>query len=89
MDSRDKLKIWYDAAERFVMANTVSCILPLYIVTEYPKSDGTRVGQMVAEYSHLPFPRNKRAPLTSSWHHAHYFYSLLSSISIEAKYPNG
>jgi hypothetical protein len=75
MDNRNRFEIWYDAAERFAIANTLSSVLPIYIVTEYPKSGGTWVCQMIADYLCLPFPRNKRVPLKSAVHHAHYMYS--------------
>ncbi len=60
MDRRRKLSIWAGAFQRLLMANTLSGILPLFIVTEYPKSGGSWVGQMLAEYLDFPFLSNKR-----------------------------
>lgn len=54
------------------MANFVSGALPLYIVTEYPKSGGTWVGQVLAEYLSVPFPRNRWPHFGASIQHAHY-----------------
>jgi len=48
--------------------------LPLYIVTEYPKSGGSWFSQMISEYLKLPFPRNQMPKLCSSIMHGHYLY---------------
>lgn len=72
MDTRSKLSIWSDALFRVGVATTLSRVLPVYIVTEYPKSGGSWVGQMLADYLGLPFPRNRWVPLKSAIHHAHY-----------------
>jgi len=48
--------------------------LPLYIVTEYPKSGGSWVSQMLSEYLEVPFPRNQFPKLQSSIMHGHYLY---------------
>lgn len=77
MDERSKLSIRADAMHRFLLANVASGVMPLFIVTEFPKSGGSWVGQMLADYLSLPFPRNKRAPFGSAVHHAHYLYSPL------------
>ena len=66
---------------RYLMANTLSGVLPLYIVNEYPKSGGTWVSQMLAEYFGVPFDNRQKGAmvllprLTSSVLHTHFIYS--------------
>lgn len=72
MDNRSRWQIRGDALIRFAMANAVSGLLPLYIVTEYPKSGGTWIGQILAEYLFVPFPRNRLPRFGISVQHAHY-----------------
>ena len=60
-----------DTAQRLLMCNTLSSMLPLYIVTEYPKSGGSWVSQMIADYLNLPYPRNQRPKLQSCVMHGH------------------
>ncbi len=36
---------------------------PLYYVSEYPKSGGTWLGQMIADYLQIPFPQNNLLPI--------------------------
>ena len=71
MDNRNKLAIRIDALQRLIMLNTLSGYFPLYIVTEYPKSGGTWIGQMISAYLNIPFPRNRRPPLKSCLMHGH------------------
>lgn len=75
MDKRSRLSIKFDALQRLLMNNMLSGILPLYIVTEYPKSGGTWVGQMLSAYLGVPFPRNGRPKLSSCVMHGHYGYT--------------
>jgi len=56
---------------RMAMQNLLSGLLPLYIITEYQKSGGTWVAQMLAEYMGLPFPRNRIPTVRASVLHAH------------------
>jgi hypothetical protein len=56
------------------MNYTLSGIVPLYIVTEYPRSGGTWFSQMLSAYLQVPFPRNKFPYLRSSVMHGHYLY---------------
>jgi len=60
-----------DTGQRLLMCNMLSGTLPLYIVTEYPKSGGTWVSQMISAYLGLPFPRNIRPKLESCIMHGH------------------
>lgn len=71
MDNRSNLAIKIDALKRLIMNNTVSKLLPLYIVTEHPKSGGSWVAQMVAEYYQVPFPRNVKPNFESCVMHGH------------------
>lgn len=75
MDDRSRLSIWTDALQRLVMINTASKLLPLYIVTEYPKSGGTWITQVLSECLELPFPRNQRPQWQSAMMHGHMKYS--------------
>ncbi|MCP3669437.1 MAG: sulfotransferase domain-containing protein [Gammaproteobacteria bacterium] len=75
MDNRSKIAIWCDAFQRLVMVNTASRIFPLYIVTEYPKSGGTWIAQVLSECLELPFPRNIRPNWQSAILHGHIKYS--------------
>ena len=75
MDKRSQLALKADALQRFLMNNMLSGMLPLYIVTEYPKSGGTWVAQMLSAYLDLPFPRNERPKVRSCIMHGHYLYS--------------
>ena len=79
MDNRSKISIWGDALQRLIMINTASKILPLYVVTEYPKSGGTWITQVLAECLNVPFPRNCRPKWESSMMHGHMQYSPLMS----------
>ena len=71
MDSRSIVAIKFDALQRYMMLRTLSGWLPLFVVTEYPKSGGTWVSQMLSAYLQLPFPRNRRPPLASCIMHGH------------------
>jgi len=75
MDARSKLAIKYDALLRLAAINTCSGRLPLYIVTEYPKSGGSWVSQLVSDYFQVPFPRNVPPKFESSVMHGHNLYS--------------
>ncbi|MDA8095088.1 MAG: sulfotransferase domain-containing protein [Betaproteobacteria bacterium] len=77
MDHRPRFAIKMDALQRMAMKNMLSQVLPLYIVTEYPKSGGTWVGQMLAHYFDVPFPRNCAPKLESCIMHCHSLYSPL------------
>ena len=74
MESRSNSAIRLDALQRFLMVNALSGILPLYVVTEYPKSGGSWLSQMISEYMDVPFPRNQRPAMTSSVMHGHMLY---------------
>lgn len=88
MDTRTTTEIKLDALQRLIMNNTLSGTLPLYIVTEYPKSGGSWLSSMMAEYLEVPFPRNRRPDITSSIMHGHMLYSPLMS-NITCLYRDG
>lgn len=69
------LKIKTEGAIRWGMVRILSGYLPLYIVTEYPKSGGSWVSQMLAGYLRVPFPRNQFPRFESCIMHGHYLYS--------------
>jgi len=75
MDTRPHILIKLEALQRLIMLNTLSGVLPLYIVTEYPKSGGSWLCSMLSEYMNIPFPRNRRPEITSSIMHGHISYS--------------
>ena len=77
MKNRHRIIIKLEALQRLIMLNTLSGILPLYIVTEYPKSGGSWLCSMLSEYMDVPFPRNRRPNITSSIMHGHISYSPL------------
>lgn len=64
-----------EAAFRLTMNYGFSGILPLYIVTEYPRSGGSWVSQMLSDYLRVPFPRNEFPTFKSSIMHGHYMFS--------------
>lgn len=75
-DLRSPFETKLDAMQRHIMWHTLSGMLPLYLVADYPKSGGAWVGQMLAAYFQLPFPRNQRPPLLQSCiMRGHYLYS--------------
>ena len=75
MDNRHLLELRIDQIQRQLMCYTLAHVLPLYIVTEYPKSGGTWVSQMLSAYMRVPFPRNQRPRIESCIMHGHYLYS--------------
>lgn len=59
--SLNRFQVYSRAAKRLLMLRTMSGRLPLYLVTEFPKSGGTWTCQMLSRYLDLPFPRNNEA----------------------------
>ena len=68
------LKIKFEGLTRLLMVTCLSKTFPLYIVTEYPKSGGSWVSQMLSDYLNVPFPRNQFPKFQSSIMHGHYLY---------------
>ena len=75
MDNRSQLAIKYDALKRYAILNTLSGFLPIYVVTEYPKSGGSWLSQMLSEYLDVPFPRNHAPAIQKSLFHGHIPYN--------------
>lgn len=71
MNFQDYLSNKLEGIVRYTMIHTMSDILPLYIVDEYPKSGGTWLGQMLGMALDVPFPRNRMPSITSSIMHCH------------------
>lgn len=65
MINREYLAIRIDAIQRLFMWHILSRKIPLYLVTEYPKSGGSWFAQILSDYLKLPFIRNERPSLTS------------------------
>lgn len=65
----------YRAVLRKLMCRYLSNALPIFIVTEYPKSGGTWVSQILAHVLELPFYRNQFPKLTPQVMHGHYRFT--------------
>ena len=74
-DTRYKITMWLTEAQRMAMWHTLSDIMPLYLIPEYPKCGGSWFGQMLSDYLNVPFPRNEAPPLKSCVMHGHHLYS--------------
>ncbi|GBC62208.1 hypothetical protein DENIS_3177 [Desulfonema ishimotonii] len=57
---------------RHFMIYNLANRIPLYIITEYPKSGGSWVGQMLEKALEVPFPRNRFPVFGKSIMHGHY-----------------
>lgn len=71
---QNKITIKVEGLLRMLMVHLLPGVLPLYIVTEYPKSGGSWLAQILSEYFNVPFPRNRFPKLQSSVIHGHYNY---------------
>lgn len=58
LKSPNRLQLYARAVKRIFMWHTLSGRLPLYLVTEFPKSGGTWFSQMLSDCLDLPFRRN-------------------------------
>jgi hypothetical protein len=68
------LKDKIEALVRYTMVYGFSNILTLPLVTEFPRSGGTWLCQMLADYLEIPFPRNKIPLDYRCVIHGHYLY---------------
>lgn len=68
------ISVKIESLKRSVMVYAFSKAMPLYIVTEYPKSGGSWVAQMLSDYLTVPFPRNQFPKLEPCIMHGHYLY---------------
>jgi Sulfotransferase domain len=73
--ARNLLAIKSEAMIRKFMCGYLSDALPLFIVTEYPKSGGTWFAQLLSDLLELPFYRNQFPKIGSQVMHGHYRYS--------------
>jgi len=73
--SRSKTVIRIDGVKRLFLWHILSKQLDLVLVTEYPKSGGTWVTQMLAEYFELPFRRNQNVRYEHAILHGHHVYN--------------
>jgi hypothetical protein len=67
-----RIKMKLNGLVRTGMVHTLSGVIPLYVVNEYPKSGGSWMGQMLSRALDLPYPRNRFPVLRSSIMHGHY-----------------
>jgi hypothetical protein len=74
MDRRSSVAIKVDALVRMAMWRSLSGVFPLYLVPEYPKSGGTWLSLMIADYLQVPFPRNRLPRFGTSVMHGHYLH---------------
>ena len=59
-------------ATRLLLVNSLTFFNKSIIIVEYPKSGGSWLGQLIAEYLDIPFPRNKFPVLSRCVYHSHY-----------------
>lgn len=71
---RPYLAIKAAAVQRLLMWHFFSDRIPLFLVSEHPKSGGTWFSQMLADYLEIPFPRNRRPRFETSVLHGHHLY---------------
>ncbi len=69
--ARSRLSILTAAAWRHLLWRYASGRTPFYLVTEFPKSGGTWLSQLLAALLDLPYPRNERPRLEPSVLHGH------------------
>lgn len=66
------IKSKMEQATRLLMVNTITRTNGSVLIVEYPKSGGTWLGQLIADYLKLPFPRNRMPVWGKSVFHSHY-----------------
>jgi len=76
-ETRSGLVIKCDAAKRLVLWYCFSGVRPHFLVSEYPKSGGSWVSQLISSYLQIPFPRNQSVGFfqQTSLLHGHHLYS--------------
>jgi hypothetical protein len=73
-----RLTLWgwseskFEQAARLALARCGGRWVPLHMITEFPKSGGTWLAQMVAEYLGIPFPRNRPPGFRECVLHGHF-----------------
>jgi len=61
-----------DALWRYTLINSATRVFPSVIVTEFPKSGGTWLCQMLADSINMRYPRNELPSLGSNIYQGHY-----------------
>ena len=69
------IKNKFENGTRHLILKTLTKIIPLYLVSEYPKSGGSWLRQLLSSYLDIPFPRNKMPKFGLSMFHGHYLPS--------------
>ena len=69
--------LWHkvNGLARYALLHSVTRIMPLYVINEFPKSGGSWIGEMLSEAFGLPFPRNRLPMLSPSILHGHFMQS--------------
>lgn len=61
-----------EQALRYFIVKKLNSFISFVLVSEYPKSGGTWLSQLISNYLDIPFPRNKYPTLKNSLMHGHY-----------------
>ena len=88
-DKRSSLQIKIAAVKRLAMWHFGAKPLNLVLLTEYPKSGGTWLGQMLSDYLQIPFPRNRSPRLERCLMHAHLPYHPRFGAKVIAMHRDG
>ena len=73
-ENRSHFTIRLAAAKRLAMLYGFSKRLNLVVISEYPKSGGTWLSEMVSDVLDIPFPKNRAPALEECVMHAHVKY---------------
>lgn len=73
-DNRSKFSTYIAAIKRLYMWNYKAKDLDLILVTEYPKSGGSWLCQMISDATSVPFPRNINPSLERGVMHGHHLF---------------
>ncbi len=74
-DNRSKIAIKLVALQRATMWYYLNQTLNLVLVSEFPKSGGSWLGQMLSTALNIPFPRNQSPNFEKCLMHGHYLNS--------------
>lgn len=72
MEKRSRITIKIHAAQRYIIWHYLQPFIQNVRVSEFPKSGGTWLCQMLAALLNKDFPRNRGLPLRSCIQHSHY-----------------
>jgi hypothetical protein len=75
-DERSKYRVKIDGLIRLIMWRYLHRPLGLILISEYPKSGGTWLGQMQAHATGLDFPRNRTPKFKKCIMHGHHLYDI-------------